>query len=186
MTRRIVIVLLVLALAGAVIGGITWAYETWRNSIARANYQAGDAAGAARVKGQWDGDRARAQAAAAEAAIASAKETQRRLDRHQENQRAQDALVARMRRDNAGLAAAVDRLQLRASTYLDAAGCGALAGDPALECLRQAAAQVVDVLGRCATRHRQLAADADDARARGLKCEADYDALTPAQLHPLP
>jgi hypothetical protein len=173
-TSRVITVLLVLALAGAVVGGITWAYEIWRDSV----LEEGDDRGAARVQKLWDEDRARAQAEALAQAQAGAKETQRRLDHQQENQRAQDALLARSRADNARLASAVDRLQLRASAYLDAAGCSSLAGDPAVECVRQAAAQVVDVLGRDAARHRQLALDADDARARGLKCEADYDALT--------
>ena len=184
--KRIVIVLLVLSLAAAVIGGITWAYETWRDSV----LEEGDARGAARVQNAWDEDRARAQAAAIEQAHASAKETQRRLDRQQENQRAQDALLAQARSDAAAAASAVDRLQLRAAAYLDAAGCGSLSGDPALECVRAAAAQVAVVLGQCAARHRQLALDADDARARGLLCESNYDALTlkpdPAPAAPLP
>lgn len=134
--------------------------------------------GRAEVRAQWDEDRAHAQAAAAAAALASAKETQRRMDRQQENQHAQDALLARMRRDRDAAVAATDRLQQRAAAYLDAAGCGGLAGDPAAECVRAAAAAIGDALGRSAAIARRAAADADEARARGLKCEADYDALT--------
>lgn len=174
MTRRVVIWLLVLALGAAVIFGIVRGYEWWRTG----KVEEGRLAGRAEIQKKWDDDRARAQAATIEQARLSAAETLRRLNKQQENQRAQDALLASARRDNQRLAGAVDRLQLRASRYLDAAGCGSLTGDSALECVRQAAGQIGIVLGQCAARHRQLAADADDARIRGLKCEADYDSLT--------
>jgi hypothetical protein len=49
---------------------------------------------------------------------------------------------------------------------------------PPLSASAQAAAALADALGRSAAIARRAAADADDARARGLKCEADYDALT--------
>jgi len=126
----------------------------------------------------WQEQETRRQAEGLEQARQAAKETLRRLDKQQENQRAQDALLARVRSDRDALLAERDGLRLRASAYLDAAGCSSLAGDPALECVRQAARQVVDVLGRCSSRLVDLAAAADDARARGLKCEADYDALS--------
>lgn len=146
----------------------------------KANYDEGvRQEGRDEVQQKWDKDTAERAAAALAEAQANAKETQRRLERQQENQRAQDALVAQLRRDADAADAAVARLRQRTAAYLDAAGCGALTGDSALECVRAAAAKVGIVLGQCAARHRQLAADADDARARGLKCEADYDALTP-------
>jgi len=87
-TARIVLVLAVVAAAAGLVGGVTWAYEAWRGAIATKNHQAGDAAGAARVQQLWDTDRAQAQAAALQAAQARAKETLRRLEAHQESQRA--------------------------------------------------------------------------------------------------
>lgn len=177
MTARVVRIALVVALCAAVLFGIVRAYEAWRDSV----LQEGDARGAARVQASWDDDRAKALAAQIEEGRRSAAETLRRLNKQQENQRAQETLLARMRRDRDLAVAAADGLQLRAAAYLDAAGCGALAGDSALECIRAAAAKVVDVLGRCGRRLVEVAAGADDARARGLKCEADYDALTPAE-----
>lgn len=173
MIERILYWLAVGAIAAAVIGGIVWSYEQWRDSV----FQEGDTAGAARKQAEWDEDRATAQAAALEAARAVSRDAERVLKRQQENQRAQDQLLAQVQRDRDASAAAAVRMQQRAAAYLDAAGCGALQGDSAIECVRKAAAQVVDVLGRCATRYRQLADSADDARARGLKCETDYDAL---------
>lgn len=174
MTERILKAVLVLAVIAAVLGAITWGYEHWRAGV----FQEGDTAGAARVQKLWDEDRAKAQAATIEAARAAAQETQRRLEAQEANQRAQDELLARTRADRDRAVAAADGLRLRASAYLDAAGCGNLSGDPALECIRTAAAAIGDALGRSGEIARRAAADADEARARGLKCEADYDALT--------
>lgn len=173
MTRRIVIWLLIAALAAAVIGGITWAYEQWRESV----FQEGDAAGAARVQGLWDEDRARAQAATLEAAEAAAKETQRRLARQKENDDAQAAQLARVAADRDAARAAAGGLQLTAAAYLDAAGCGNSTGHSALECVRAATARALEVFGQCSNRVAELAAAVDDARTRGQRCEADYDAL---------
>lgn len=174
MTARIVKAFLVLALCAGIIFAIVKGYEMWRGAV----FKQGDTAGAARVKGQWDAETAQLQAQAIENARLSAAETLRRLTKQQENQRAQDNLLAQSRRDAAAATAAVDGLRLRASAYLTAAGCGSFTGDSAVECVRQAAAQIGVVLGQCAARHQLLAADADDARARGLKCEADYEGLT--------
>jgi hypothetical protein len=174
-TRRIVIWILIAALAAAVLFAIVRGYEAWRARV----FSEGDTAGAQRVQILWDEDRAAALAQANEDARRNAKETERRLKAQQENDRAQEALLATARRDAAAAAAAADGLRLRASAYLDAAGCSSLAGDPAVECVRQAAAAIGDALGRGAEIARRVAADADEARARGLKCEADYDALTP-------
>jgi hypothetical protein len=138
----------------------------------------GDARGAARVQAQWDRQISEQKDAALAQANANAHETMRRLEHQQRNQHAQDELLARVRRTAAANAAAADGLRLQAAAYLDAAGCGRAAGDSAVECVRKAAARIGDVLGSCAARHGELAAAADDARARGLKCEADYDALT--------
>jgi hypothetical protein len=52
-TRRIVIALLVLALAAAVLFGIVHGYEAWRGHV----FNQGDTAGAARVQALWDKDK---------------------------------------------------------------------------------------------------------------------------------
>jgi len=148
-------------------------YESWRTTVHGQGY----AAGAAYVRSQWDDQKVRQAAEAVESARQSAAETLRRLNKQQENDRAQQIRLAQARRDAAGAAASADGLRLRAAAYLDAAGCGNLSGDPAIECIRTAAAKVADALGRVAERARRAAADADDARERGLRCEADYDAL---------
>jgi hypothetical protein len=171
---RIAVVLALIAAAAALVAGI----NGWIDGIRKDGFQAGDKAGAARVQARWDEDRAQAQAQRIADADAAARETLRRLNRQQENEHAQASHLARVRADRDAARAERDGLQLTASAYLDAAGCGALRGDSALECVRKAAAQVVDVLGRCTSRHLDLAEAADDARARGLKCEADYDSLT--------
>jgi hypothetical protein len=159
----------------AVIGGITWGhYEHWRASV----FHQGDTAGAARVQQLWDDDQAKRPGPGHRERPRGGTETLRRLNAQQENQRAQDELLARTRADRDRAVAAADGLRLRASTYLDAAGCGTLTGDPAIECIRKAAAAIGDALGRSGEIARRAAADADEARARGLKCEADYDALT--------
>lgn len=174
LTTRILIWIAVAAAAVGLVAGTMWVYEQWRSSV-RAE---GDRDGAARIQKLWDEDRATAQMAALEAARLASLETERRLKQQQENQRAQDAALARARSDAVAAHAAADRLQLRASAYLDAAGCGSLAGDSAIACVREAVAAIGDALGRCGAIARRVALDADEARGRGLKCEADYEALT--------
>jgi hypothetical protein len=174
LTARILIWLAIAAAAVGLVAGTMWAYEQWRGSV----LAEGDARGAARVQAGWDEERALLQLQANEDARRNAAETERRLKAQERNQRAQDVQLAKARDDAARAAAAADRLQLRAAAYLDAAGCGALAGDPALECVRKAAAAIGDALARSGAIARRAAADADEARSRGLKCEADYDALT--------
>jgi predicted membrane chloride channel (bestrophin family) len=166
--------LLLAALAVALVFGTVKGYEHWRDAV-RAE---GDTAGAARVRALWDEDRSKAQAQRIEDDRIAAAETLRRLNKQQENDRAQQALLAQVRHDRDAAVAAADGLRLRAAAYLDAAGCGHLSGDSALGCVQQAAAALADALGRSAAIAQRAAADADDARARGLKCEADYDALT--------
>lgn len=160
-------------IAGAVIAA---AAAWWLHADRAEQFKAGQDA----TQQLWDADTTKRLAIAVEDARLAAAETQRRLTAQQENQRAQDNLLAQARRDAAAASAAVDGLRLRASAYLSAAGCSAATGDSAIECIRAAAGQIGDVLGQCAARHQLLAADADDARARGLKCEKDYDALSVA------
>ena len=171
---RIGIALALAAAAALLVAGIVKGYEHWRTAV----FTEGDTAGAARVKAQWDEDRAKAQAQAAEDARLAARETQRRLERQSENDRAQQIELARARADADRARIAADVLQLRASAYLDAAGCGTASGDSAIACIRAAAAKVADALGQCGAIARAVAADADDARARGQLCERNYDSLT--------
>ncbi|WP_156385524.1 hypothetical protein [Ramlibacter sp. Leaf400] len=174
MTRRVLLALLLLGLAAGLVGAAAWAYEAWRDRV----LEEGDRRGEARVQARWDEDRARAQEAALDKARQDAAETLRRLNQQQENERAQQALLAQLARDRDAARAAADGLRLRAAAYLDAAGCGHLAGDSALGCVREAAAEIGIALSRSAQIAQRVAADADEARSRGLRCEADYDALT--------
>lgn len=174
LSYRILIGLLLASLAAALVFFVHRAYENHRAAV----FAEGDRAGAARVQILWDEDRAKSQAQAIENARHAAAETLRRLTAQQENERVQQALLAQARADADRARAAADGLRLRAASYLDAAGCGTLSGDPALTCVRAAAARLGDALGQCGEIARRAAAAADDARARGLLCEADYDALT--------
>lgn len=120
-------------------------------------------------------------AAALREAQANAAETARRLKAQQENQRAQDAALARARADAARAAADADRVRAQAA---DAARewSARLGDSPTAEDLAAAAAAIrvcTELRGRAVKRAELLAAYADAARAAGLKCQADYDALTP-------
>jgi hypothetical protein len=159
--------------AGAAAAAVS-AGALWLHTDRAQHFAAGEAA--RQVK--WTAADKVQAADALQRAIANAQEGKRRLERQQENQLAQDAQLAVARADAARAADARGRMQQRANAIAAAAGCAG-SGDSALACVRAAAAQVADALGRCAARVQQLALDADDARAAGLKCEADYDALTP-------
>lgn len=79
---------------------------------------------------------------------------------------AADLAAGRLRID---LAKAVQRAQRGAE------------GDPAAEQGRQAAAALGAVLAACEARHRELAAAAAEHLTTGIRCEAEYDALTAGQ-----
>lgn len=176
--RLLVWAVAVLAIVAAAFGLVA-AIDRFHAGLRADGKAQGLAQGRAEIQQKWDADHATRQAETIEQARLNAAETLRRLNKQQENQRAQDELLARTRRDRDAAVAAVGGLQLRAAAYLDAAGCGTLAGDSAAQCIRQAVAAIGDALGRSGEIARRVAADADEARARGLKCEADYDALTP-------
>jgi hypothetical protein len=129
-------------------------------------------------KANREHERREAADATLEEARQNAAETLRRLNAQQENQRVQDAILAKNRADADRARAAADGLRLRAAAYLEAAGCGTATGDSAIACIRTAAAKVADALGQCGAIARAVAADADDARARGQLCERNYDSLT--------
>ncbi len=101
-------------------------------------------------------------------AQASAKETQRRLDKQQENQIVQNKQLAVAKRDAAGARSAADGLQQRIDKL----------SDPATVANCPAVATLGDALSRSTAKYRELASAADLDRAAGLKCEADYDGLT--------
>ena len=132
-----------------------------------------DAAGYKRAQAEYT-------AAALREAQANAAETARRLKAQQENQRAQDAALARARADAARAAADADRVRAQAA---DAARewSARLGDSPTAEDLAAAATAIrvcTELRSRAVARAELLARTADAARAAGLKCEADYDSLT--------
>jgi len=171
---RLGIVLAAVLAVALVIGAIVKGYESWRDAVKAEGLEAGRA----EIQSKWDDDRAKAQEAAIAAAVASAAETARRLKAQQENERAHQNQLAQARADAGRARAAADGLRLRASAYLDAAGCGTVPSDTAIACIRQAATALGNALGQCGEIARGIAADADDARARGQLCEASYESLT--------
>lgn len=131
-----------------------------------------DAAGYKRAQAEYT-------AAALREAQANAAETARRLKAQQENQRAQDAALARARADAVRAAADADRVRAQAA---DAARewSARLGDSPATSDIEAAGAAIgvcADLLGRAVARARLLARTADAARAAGLKCQADYESL---------
>lgn len=138
-------------------------------------------AGTAQVQGKWDKAELARVNADLEAAQVNAKETQRRLDRQKVNQDAQDKELAAARGD--AFLNAADAEQLRqqnadtAKRWRDA-----LRDTPTGEQCAAAGDAIVlqaDVLGRMDKAASDLAQYSDTARLAGLKCERDYDALTP-------
>lgn len=118
-------------------------------------------------------------AAALAESQAKAKEGFRRLEAQDANQREQDALLARMRRDRDDALAAADRVREQ-SAEAARQWAGRLADSPTAEDLAAAGDAIrvlTDVRGRLERAGTDLAAHADAARAAGLKCEADYGAL---------
>ena len=139
-----------------------------------------DAVQLAQVQSAWDKERAELSAAALTKAQANAAETARRIAAMQENQRAQDQLLARMRRDRDDALAAADRLREQSASAARA-WSARLADSPTAGDLAAAAAAIellTDVRSRLERAGAELAGDADAARAAGLKCERDYDSLT--------
>lgn len=145
-----------------------------------AGYWRGERAGKADVLAEWNAERAVQLQAAVEEGRANAKETQRRLDKQQENQHAQDRQLAAARADAAAERASADSMRGQAA---DAARQwrDALLNSPSASQLAAAADAIgvcTDLRSRADRRASLLAEYADAARIAGLKCEADYDALT--------
>jgi hypothetical protein len=165
----------VLALAAAS-GAMLAAYGAWHSHV----LAQGQASGSAEVQARWNAAQITQQKADLQTAEANARETQRRMERQKENQDVQDRELAAMRAaaDHNGAAAFSLREQNAAAARLwrDALT------DPASGSQCPAAADTIgvlaDVLARADRRAGELASYADAARAAGLKCERDYDALT--------
>jgi hypothetical protein len=129
----------------------------------------------------WAGERAAAAEAARLAAQASRLEEQRRTAALQEAIDAAELVARRERADRVIADAASGQLRERLAAYVTAARFaarhpGLALGGPAAE---DPAGVLADVLGRCETRVRQLAAVADERGRAGQLCERAYDALTP-------
>lgn len=148
------------AFVGLLLAGCAWFVHYERDY--------GRREGRSEVQAKWD-------AQTTETARLAAKETQRRLDAQEVNQRAHDQELAAAQRDAAGARLAADRLRSQLSAFVaasrdPAAGVnGAPTADPI--------GVLADVLGRADKRAGVLAAYADAARAAGLQCERNYDSL---------
>lgn len=153
-----------MAAIAAVVLAILAGVATWRASLIEDGRQ--------QERARWvERDRQQAEQAA--------KETQRRLDRQEESNRATQTAL---RAAEAGRRRADDAAGKLRDTYAAIAqrGCnpapdagGAPAGDPI--------GVLADVLGRADRRAGILAAYADAAHAAGAACEREHDALSPAR-----
>lgn len=164
-------------IAGILLVAAIGAGLAWKAGIERRAFKAGQA----EVNGRWATEREAQKDAALREATANAAETLRRLERQKANQDAQDVALAAARADAARAGADADRVRAQAAeaarewsarlsdspTASDSAAAGAAIGVCA------------DVLGRAIAHARLLASTADAARAAGLKCSADYEALIP-------
>lgn len=122
------------------------------------------------VKG-CEHERDKWEAATAVAQAAADAESARRRDKQREADGQHRAELAQARTDAAGARDAHRRL-------LDAIRAGQATGNPAAAAGSAPANPLGELLGECAARHRDLAAEADLARAAGQLCERYYDALT--------
>lgn len=154
--------------AAAALAGVAWEIHLQREI------------GRDEIRAEWNKEKleqARVDLAASEA---NARETLRRTERQQENQRVQEQELAaahaaadrngheseQLREQNAGVAK-----QWRDALAHPTSGSVCPAAGDAIGVL-------ADVLGRADRRAGLLAAYADAAHVAGLKCERDYDALT--------
>jgi hypothetical protein len=157
-----------LAVALALILGIGWKV-----------HHSGVVAGRAEIQAEWDQDKAARAAATLADEKLHARETLRRLEVQQRNQDVQNQELARARADAERNRADADGLREQ-NTAAARRWSDALRDSPSgAECTAAGTAIVVqaDVLGRSDRTASDLAAYSDAARAAGLKCERDYDAL---------
>ncbi len=132
-------------------------------------------------KAQVQAERAAQHAQAAEDGRQNAKETQRRLDQHQENQRARDALYASAVADRDAARSVAAGLREQTAIFVSDAKKRA-AGNPSAGIDRASADAALDLLAELFSRSDEtsgeLAEYADAARIAGQQCQASYDALT--------
>lgn len=144
---------------------------------------AGFRRGSAEVQGRWDAERVRLYAVAASAAAAARAEETRRSLAQAAIEEAHAKELVRLRSDAAVADAAADRLRERVAALIAAARRDSTGADPAAVSAGPAACPEADllavVLGRAVEAAGQLAAAADESRAAGAACVAEYDALTP-------
>lgn len=162
-----------LALAAAILAG-----GSYRAGVSR-EHDRGTAA-LAQLQSRWDAADAEAGRTALAETQQNARETQRRLDRQKENDDAQAAQLARAARDLADSRISGQRLHQQ-SAALRAAIRGA-AGDPTAGPGSAPAGDALDLFAdlfsRADGRAGELAEALDRSHAAGLRCAADYDALT--------
>lgn len=160
------------ALALAVLGALGGQYVTIQHLHA----------GIAEQKATMSQERTNAALAVAKRQEQYREEEHRRETAQKEALDAAEQTAARARADLAIADAAAGRLRDRVAALVAAARQAAAnpapgAGSPAAA---DAAGMLADVLGRCITRVRVLAAVADERGTAGQLCERSYDALTPA------
>lgn len=173
MIASIVRIVLVTALVAAVLFGIVWGYETWRDGKVAEGYRAGAAAGAAKVQALWDAERKESDRTTLLTIALARQEEQEIAAKAAKGERdARDRAEAQAQREAAAAhrsrAAAVSvREQLAA---LDAAA--AVAGVPsAASCpsefaaQRDAAVRARAVVGACTAEYQLLAERAGRERA---------------------
>lgn len=140
-------------------------------------------AGIAEQLGAMAQERANAALAALRQQQEHREEEQRRIAAQKEALDAAEQNAARARADLAVADAAAGRLRDRLAAFVAAAR--EAAGNPHTVQPGQAASDpagvLADVLGRCITRVRFLAAVADERGTAGQLCERYYDALNPGK-----
>ena len=167
-----------LALAVAVLAAVFF-WNRWLDARDAEAFARGDKAGAARVQALWDAERRVIQDRVIAESEVNAKETIRRLVAQQANQERQNAelQIARAAADRNSR----DVERLRKQLAADADQWSAALRDSPTSADIEAAASAIrvltDVCGRLDKRASVLAEYADAARAAGLKCERDYEAL---------
>jgi uncharacterized iron-regulated membrane protein len=133
------------------------------------------------IRAEWSASVSEQRAAALAQSEQNAKETLRRLARQKESQDALDQQLAIARRDAARADVAAGELRDQLALYV--AAVRDAPGNTAVGCQRETTDAAIGVLAelfrRADDRAGALAKFADSSRAAGLKCQADYQSLTP-------
>ena len=126
---------------------------------------------------------AAAQAAAAQAEHNFREKEQELVNALSDHAQSTQALIVASRRALPGHAVDSGRLRIAANAAAASAGCTNPPAGSDIEAGTAAAGVLADLLGRAESRATALAAIADEARIRGLACEADYDRAERALRH---